>query len=181
MIRLSTYIIVSVALAATVLSHASNCYAVEGVEAQPMVSELSIVDSAGNAQASGFIEAQSDVTFSVLDATGAAAQNAEVTLTNTVTGQTITTSAVNGTASFQGVTAGSWTLASTTPGVVVANVEIASAILPAAGLGLGGGLTAATATAAAGGTAAVAAGTVAAVDAADSNNNDNDQELSPST
>ncbi|MCB0311475.1 MAG: carboxypeptidase regulatory-like domain-containing protein [Bdellovibrionales bacterium] len=135
-------------------------------------SEISVLDSAGFTRAASEVEGLGDVEFNLLDAAGNPASGAEVTLTNTTTGEVLHAVSIEGSAVFEGVSPGVWTVTSTASGVTFTNVTIttATAALAAGGAAIGGG-TLLAGTAATGG---VIAGGVALAD-------DDDNPLSPSS
>ncbi|MCB0353019.1 MAG: hypothetical protein KDD64_05815 [Bdellovibrionales bacterium] len=137
--------------------------------------EITIKDTAGFTRAVSQVEGVGIVEFDLVDAAGLPADGVEVTLTNTVTGESLTVASVNGTATFQGVQSGVWTVASSVSQVTFTNVAIGAG----APLVAGGGLIGGTAASVIGGTAAVGGATAIAVTQIDDNNDD--PVLSPSS
>ncbi len=132
--------------------------------------ELTVQDTSGFTRAASEVDGSGQVDFALVSETGAAADGAVVTLTNAATGEVLTTTAVGGTASFQGVTAGVWTVATAAPGITFTSVSvIGGAAIGAAGFG----------TAAIG--AAVVGGGGAAAAIGINESKDDDDELSPSS
>lgn len=132
--------------------------------------DLTIQDTSGFSRAAAEVDGPGSVEFSVVTEGGALAEGVPVTLSNAATGQILTATASNGIVTFQGVTPGVWTVATTAPGVTFTNVAIASAIA-AGGVGATGALVPALAIGGAGAGAAVAV----------SNDDNNDEEISPAS
>lgn len=142
-----------------------NAFAESGV--------LVITDSAGVERAKADVESASKIEFSLTDSSGAPADGAEITLTNSL-GEVISTQSVNGIAVFEGVGPGTWTVASITPGITFTDINLgALSALTTTSLG------ALSATTVAGGAVAVGATTVGIVAIAD-DSNDKDP-LSPAS
>lgn len=141
--------------------------------------ELTIKDTSGFTRAVSKVEGTGIVEFELVDTAGAPAEGIEVTLTNTATGQTLTSSAVNGTATFHGVQSGVWTVASSTTQVTFTNIAIGSGAVVAAA---GGGMVAGSIAPIAAGTAVVGGATAIAVNRSGSSSGDDEGEvLSPSS
>jgi len=137
---------------------------------------LIIKDATGVERAHNEVTEVGKVEFSLTDASGAPAQNAEITLTNAATGDVITTQAVNGVAAFEGIAPGTWTVASITPGITFTDISLGGA--SAATVGGFSAISLSTA-AVAGGAVAVTGATVGIVALTDdSKKND---PISPST
>lgn len=98
-----------------------------------------IQDSGGIPRGSSPVEGLGRVDFAVVDAAGQPAEGAVVTLTNTVTGETLTASSVSGMVSFDNIAAGTWTVASSSPGLTFTNVSILAVSAGAAGTTLAAG------------------------------------------
>ncbi|MCB0347175.1 MAG: carboxypeptidase regulatory-like domain-containing protein [Bdellovibrionales bacterium] len=98
--------------------------------------DLLVKDTGGFTRASSSVEGSGSVEFTLVDAAGSPAEGVEVTLTNSLSGETLTAISSNGTVVFEGVAPGTWTVASTASGVTFTNVAITSTAL-AAGAGLG--------------------------------------------
>ena len=98
-----------------------------------------------------------------------------LTLTNKVTGETISATAHNGVATFESVNSGAWTISTTTPGVTFTNVVISGAEI---GTAVG---TIASSTLLIAGGGLVAAGGVTAVAVDASHHSKKDPHLSPSS
>ncbi len=145
--------------------------------------EITIKDTSGVPRAVSKVEGLGNVEFDLVTTAGDAAQGVEVSLTNATTGETIKAVAANGKVLFDGISPGTWTVASASKEVAFTGIAINSsaALAPLAGaaaagggLGLGGG------TAAAVGGAAVVGGGAVAISAAN-DNDDSDSPLSPSS
>ena len=134
---------------------------------------VTIQDTSGFTRAVSDVETTGKVEFTLVDTQGAAANGVPVTLTNTATSQTLTVTATQGTATFEGLAPGIWTVSTTAPGITFTNVAVVNAVAAAgiAGAGIGTGALIA------GGTAA-AAGTTIAI--SNSSSGDNGAALSPS-
>lgn len=137
--------------------------------------EVVIQDSSGIERARGELDEVGKIEFSLTDASGAPAQGAEITLTNSISGEIISTQSVDGIAAFQGVAPGSWTVASVTPGITFTEIQVGAV----SALAAGGGLGALSATTVAGGAVAVGGATVGI--SAATNSSSNNDPLSPST
>lgn len=136
-----------------------------------LAEELTVQDTSGFTRAASEIEGTGQVDFALVGSTGAAADGVVVTLTNAATGEVLTATAASGTATFQGVTAGVWTVATAAPGVTFTSVSvIGGAAIGAAGLG-----------SVAVGAAVVGGGGAAAAIGINEINDDNDDELSPAS
>ncbi len=85
---------------------------------------LIINDSSGVERARTAVDEAAKIEFSLTDSAGAPAQGAEITLTNTLTNEVITTTSVDGIAAFEGVAPGSWTVASITPGITFTDINL---------------------------------------------------------
>ncbi len=131
--------------------------------------ELTIQDTSGFTRSAAEIDGSTQVDFALVNGAGAAADGIAVTLTNATTGEVLTATSINGIASFQGVTAGVWTVATTSAGITFTSVSVVGAVA------MGGATLTSTLI---GGAAVVGGGTAAAIAITDSNNDDND-ELSP--
>lgn len=144
---------------------ASSCWA---------ESEVVIQDTAGNVRAQSTLDENGQVEVELTDDTGAPIDGAELTLTNTVTGEVITDISAAGLVVFTNVTPGVWVVASTNAAVVISTVSVGTiaavgavgAAGAAGGIGLGSVGTGAVAA------AAVAGGSVAVANANDSSNSD---------
>lgn len=136
-----------------------------------LADDLTIQDTSGFTRAASEVDGPGSVEFSVVAEGGALAEGVPVTLTNAATGEILTATASNGIVTFQGVSPGVWTVATSASGVTFTNVAIASAVA-AGGVGATGALVPALAIGGAGAGAAVAV----------SNDNDNnDEEISPAS
>lgn len=85
---------------------------------------LVITDSSGVERARTDVEETAKIEFSLTDSSGAPAQGAEITLTNALTKDVISTTSVDGVAAFEGVAPGSWTVASITPGITFTDINL---------------------------------------------------------
>lgn len=131
--------------------------------------ELTIQDTSGFTRSAAEIDGSTQVDFALVNGAGAAADGVPVTLTNAATGEVLTATSINGVASFQGVTAGVWTVATSSAGITFTSVSVVGAAA------LGGATLTSTII---GGVAVAGGGTAAAIAITDSNDDDND-ELSP--
>ena len=102
--------------------------------------DIVIQDSSGVARGTSPVDGLGRVDFAVVDAAGNPAEGAVVTLTNTATGEVLTSNSVGGAVAFENVAAGTWTVASATPGLTFTNVTIlAVSAGAAAGTGVAAG------------------------------------------
>ncbi len=134
--------------------------------------QITIQDSGGFTRAASSVETTGKVEFTLVDSAGLPADGVPVTLTNSATGQTIVIDSAAGTATFDSLAPGVWTVSTTTPGVTFTNVAIVNA-LAASGVAAGLGTTALVV----GGTGAAAGTAVAIADATEGNPSD----LSPAS
>ncbi|MBX7143241.1 MAG: hypothetical protein K1X79_02205 [Oligoflexia bacterium] len=133
--------------------------------------EVTIQDTSGFTRAASAVDGTGSVEFAVVDASGAAASGAVVTLTNAATGEVLTATAANGLVAFPAVGPGVWTVATTASGITFTSATVATAAAATAAGGLG---------AAATGAAVVGGGGAAAAVGVASSNNDTPV-LSPAT
>lgn len=163
------------------------CLASSLIFPRAYAAELAIQDISGVTRSLTEISEAGQIEFHVLAANGAAAEGAEITLTNTLSGEVLKMASSQGIATFSGVTPGVWTVASTTAGITFTNITVIPTTLAAAGLagsgtGLalagGGGLTAGTVATGAGALAAIGGATAIAASELD-NSNDENNDLSP--
>ena len=142
-------------------------------------------DTSGYTRAVSQVEDFGSVEFDLIDATGQSADGVEVTLTNTATGESVSAISANGTVVFEGVEAGSWTVASSVPEVTFTNVAIGNSVSAATlgGTALGAGAISAGSIAGGGGvaagTAAVGVGVAGATAAGISTRNSDDDDDTP--
>ena len=134
--------------------------------------QLTIQDSNGFTRAASSVETTGNVEFTLVDAAGAPAEGAEVSLVNAATGEVVTAQSVGGTVVFSNVAPGVWTVSTTASGVTFTNVAIVNA-LAAAGATAGLG----TAALVVGGAGATAGAAIAISDATDGDSSD----LSPAS
>jgi len=107
---------------------------------------LAIVDCQGFTRALKSVDplSKSDVQFQLVDGAGNVANNVQVTITNSVTGQTVTATAQNGLAVFEGVESGTWVVSTAAEGIGVTSVSVSTTIgTVAAGGAIAGGAVAA--------------------------------------
>ncbi len=119
--------------------------------------EIAIQDVSGVTRSLSQVESLGNIEFQVATANGLAAEGAEVTLTNALSGEVIKTVSTQGLAAFQNVAPRLWTVASATPGITITNISVLSSTLAA---GAAAGSTAGLGGLAAGGSG-IAAGSVA--------------------
>ena len=135
-------------------------------EIAPPTGEMIIKDAAGFTRA--VAQGDGSVTFELIDTvSGSLANGVEVTLTNVATGETLTATAVNGSAAFSKVAAGEWVVAG--QGVTFTSISVA----PVAAAGIAGLGAAGTGVAAVG---AAGAATAVGIEAG----NDDSSPVSPS-
>ncbi len=106
-----------------------------------LAEDIVIQDSSGVPRGTSSVDGLGRVDFAVVDAGGTPAEGAVVTLTNTVTGETLTSTSTAGAVGFENVGAGTWTVASSTPGLTFTNVTI---LAVSAGAAAGTGIAAST-------------------------------------
>lgn len=126
--------------------------------------ELIIRDAGGVTRAAGAVSQTASVEFTVTTRQGAPAEGEEIALTNTDTGDALSTLTSGGTARFEGVAPGTWTVTSLSDQVVFNGVTVLDETAAAFGgsTGLGLGLSGTGATAAGVGAAAIGVGAAAA-------------------
>jgi hypothetical protein len=135
--------------------------------------EVTIQDTSGFVRAVGDVGTSGKVEFALINDQSQPAEDVEVKLTNTATGQVVTGRSVNGIVVFQNLAPGIWTVSTSTPGITFTNVAvvpesstlIAGQLMNQVGpplLGLG----------------AVGGGTIALIEATD---DDDDEPLSPAS
>ena len=136
--------------------------------------EVVIQDTAGNVRAQSTLDENGQVEVEITDDSGAPVDGAELTLTNTVTGETITDISAAGLVVFTNVTPGVWVVASSNAAIVISTVSVGSlaaagAVGAAGAAGAAGGIGLGTVGTGAVAAAAVAGGTVAVANSNDSN------------
>lgn len=132
--------------------------------------ELVIQDSSGFTRAAEEVKGSAKVEFNVTAENGEPASDIEVILTN-ASGETIRATASNGVVVFNSVAPGTWTVSTTTQGVIFTQVAITGGVVAA---GTAGGLALGAAALGVGG------GTIAIVAANDDSDGEGD-ELSPAS
>ena len=134
--------------------------------------EIVIKDTAGFTRWQSTVDGSGNVEFSLVDSSGTSPDGVEVTITNTVTGETITAQAIAGSVVFPAVPSGTWVVASSISGITFTSVSVGAAV--AGGTGAGAATLGSTALVV-GGTAAIATGMAVA------NNNDSGDPVSPAS
>lgn len=148
--------------------------------------ELVIQDVSGIPRSLTEVGEAGQIEFQVAAANGAAAEGAEITLTNTLTGEVLKAASSQGIVTFQGVAPGVWTVASSTAGITFTNVTVIPAALAASGiaasgsgLAIAGGSGITAGTAATGAVALAGVGGATALASNELGDDSNDNELSP--
>ena len=136
--------------------------------------EIIIKDTAGFTRWQSTVDGSGNVEFSLVDSSGTSPDGVEVTITNTVTGETITAQAIAGSVVFPAVPSGTWVVASSISGITFTSVSVGAAVVGGAGAGAGAATLGSTALVV-GGTAAIATGMAVA------NNNDSGDPVSPAS
>ncbi len=105
---------------------------------------ISIVDCNGVTRASKGVEGvtRTEVQIDVASPNGGAVDGVDVSLTNTTTGETITTTVENGVATFKEVSGGTWVMGSNTPSLYFSAILLEAQIstLAATGAAIGAGV-----------------------------------------
>ena len=106
-----------------------------------LATEESIViqDSSGVPRSTSLVDGLGRVDFALVDTAGNPIDGAIVTLTNATTGETLSASTQLGLVTFDNIAPGTWTVASTTPGVTFTNVSILAVSAGAAGTTIAAG------------------------------------------
>ncbi|RMG39386.1 MAG: carboxypeptidase regulatory-like domain-containing protein [Candidatus Dadabacteria bacterium] len=89
-------------------------------------SEIVIKDTSGFTRSTASVEDKGKIIFNLVDSAGKAADGVKVTLTNSLTGESLSAVAANGKVIFSNVAPGTWTVASATPGVTFTNISVLS-------------------------------------------------------
>jgi hypothetical protein len=139
--------------------------------------DVTIQDVNGFTRAVAQVDGTGKVEFTVNDSNGEALDGAVIILSNSATGETLTSTSVGGIVTFDSVTPGIWTVTSESSGVT-----FASAIITGAAVSGFGASTAAATAYTVGGVGAVGAGTAIAIDHAGGNHRDEEPPpLSPAS
>ena len=143
--------------------------------ARAEVGDIVIQDTGGLTRNTTSVEDFGKIEFSLADAAGVPAEGAEISLTNSLTGEVLTTVSSNGLATFEAVAPGVWTVASASPTVTFTGVIVTSSALAGTAVAGAAGL----APLVIGGGAAAAATTGIAVAASDDGSDSDEDPLSP--
>jgi|GEM_PF-1589793 len=135
--------------------------------------QLTVQDTTGVTRAVGDIDGTGRVEFSLSESAGVPADGVEVTLTNTSSGEVLSATSANGSVAFDGISSGTWTVATNSPGITFSNVVIASTQALGAALGISTPLVL--------GVAAAGGITATSIAVANNNNNDDSPPLSPAS
>lgn len=93
------------------------------------VGDIVIQDTGGATRNTTSVEDFGKVEFTLTDAGGTPAEGAQITLTNTLSGETLTAMSVNGVATFENVAPGVWTVASSSSSITFTGVVVTSSAL----------------------------------------------------
>lgn len=109
------------------------------IPAAALDQQIIIQDSSGVPRSTSLVDGLGRVDFALVDEAGNPVDGAVVTLTNAATGETLSASTRLGLVTFDNIAPGTWTVASTTPGVTFTNVSILAVSAGAAGTTIAAG------------------------------------------